>query len=140
MNKFKAGDKVRALEDCGWSDKGGIYTVSKCWYNPRFSKCYVRLEEHLSKSTTHSHYADSYELVEPNPVLTPEEVFEHLRKGTKLQIFGLYNTRTGSIEKWLDAPPVELITYNTIVAQRWRIKPEPEVIVLNGKKYREIVE
>lgn len=140
MSKFKVGDKVRALEKCGWSDKWGIYTISECWYNSLTEKWYVRLEEHLSKSTGHSHGADSYELVEPNPVLTPEEVFEHLREGTELEIFGRYNTRTGSIEKWLAAPPTELISYDTIVTQRWRIKPEPEIIVLNGKKYQEIME
>ena len=67
-------------------------------------------------------------------------MFEHLRNGTTLEIFGKRETRTGSIEKWLDAPPMEIITYNTIVTQQWRIKPKPEIIELNGKKYREIVE
>ena len=67
-------------------------------------------------------------------------MFEHLRKGTELEVFGRYNTRTGSFEKWLAAPPAEQITYNTIVTQRWRIKPEPTVIELNGKKYREIID
>ena len=134
MNKFKVGDKVRALEDCGWSDKGGIYTVAKCWYNPSYNKCYVRLEEHLSKSTEHSHYADYYELVEPNSVLTPEEVFEHLRKGTKLQMQITHSA------KWVNVMDARYATYEDITNKAWRIKPEPEVIELNGKKYREIME
>ena len=30
--------------------------------------------------------------------------------------------------------------FRCILDSEWRIKPEPEVIELNGKKYREIVE
>ena len=135
MSKFKVGDKVRALKDNGWTKKGGIYTISKCWYNAHTETYYVRLKEHLSKSTGHSHYADIYELVEPNPVLTPEEVFEHIRKGTKLQV------RHNNIKCcWYDVINPELITYQEMLTNGWRIKPEPEIIELNGKKYREIVE
>lgn len=134
MSKFKVGDKVRCIQNALQLTVGAEYTiVSVCpegrWY---------RVVNDLN--TVEGYNAVKFELVQKDAVLKPEEVFEHLHKGTKLQIFGLYNTRTGSIEKWLDAPPVELITYNTIVTERWRIKPEPEVIELNGKKYREIVE
>lgn len=133
MNKFKVGDTVRVVKgDAAYNLLHGfVYTVSSVHPIGNIS---------LADTGTVLWSPDRFELVQEDSVLTPEEVFEHLRKGTKLQIFGLYNTRTGSIEKWLDAPPVELITYNTIVAQRWRIKPEPEVIELNGKKYREIME
>ena len=133
MSKFKVGDKVRTLYDCGSSVKGSVYTIAECWYNSITEKWYISLWEHLSKSPKHSHYADSYELVEPNPVLTPKEVFEHLRKGTKLQY-----RRTASskwVESNLDNPSVKMI-----ILGEWRIKPEPEIIELNGKKYREIVE
>ena len=135
MNKFKVGDKVRCVDSSGRElilKLGNIYEVESL-----DSANFIYLTDvHIDYSFS----VDRFELVEPNPVLTPEEVFEHLRKGTKLEVFGRYNTRTGSIEKWLEAPPAEQITYNTIVNQRWRIKPEPEVIELNGKKYREIVE
>ena len=140
MSKFKVGDKVKALYNVGSSKKGCICTIAKCWCNPKHEKCYVRLVEHLSKSDTHSHYADDYELVETNPVLTPEEVFEYLRNGTKLEVLGVRHARTGSTDTWLDVSDVDRITYHTIVTCKWRIKPEPEIIELNGKKYREIVE
>ena len=133
MCKFKAGDKVRALDNHSWSERGCIYTVSECWFNPFTGKEYVRLVEHLSKSNTHSHWAARYELVEPKP-LAPEEVFEHLRKGTKLQ---LQNSYSG---KWCDLIVPQSASYADITTRQWRIKPEPEVIELNGKKYREIVE
>lgn len=135
MSKFKVGDKVRCV-DCSTREHilnlGDIYEVAAIIEGNCIRLVGVHVYHNLS--------VGRFELVEPNHVLTPEEVFEHIRKGTKLQIFGTYNTRTGSIEKWLDAPPVDCITYNTIVAQRWRIKPEPEIIELNGKKYLEIVE
>ena len=135
MSKFKVGDKVRTLYDCGSSCKGSVYTVAECWYNFLTEKWYVSLEEHLSKSPEHSHDADSYELVEPNHVLTPEEVFLHIHKGTKLQV------RHNSIKCcWYDVINPELITYQEMLTNEWRVKPEPEVIELNGKKYREIVE
>lgn len=134
MSKFKVGDKVRALDNHGWSKKGCIYTVSECWYNPFTGEYYVRLVEHLSKSNVHSHWAARYELVEPDPVLTPEEVFEHLRKGTKLQMQPSHNT------KWMTVTDARYATYEDITNKSWRIKIEPEVIELNGKTYREIVE
>lgn len=137
MNKvsnFKVGDKVRCVQNALQLTVGAEYTiVSVCpdgrWY---------RVVNDLN--TVEGYNAVKFELVQNDDLLTPEEVFEHLRKGTKLELFGRYNTRTGFVDKWLEAPPVERITYNTIVTQRWRIRPEPEVIELNGKKYREIVE
>ena len=134
MSKFKVGDKVKALYNIGSSKKGCIYTIAECWYNPKHAKCYVRLVEHLSKSDMHSHYADDYELVETNLVLTPEEVFEHLRKGTKLQ------WRYKGKDHWQDCINAGNVQVRCILDSEWRIKPEPEVIELNGKKYREIVE
>lgn len=132
QTKFKVGDKVRALDNFGWSTKGAIYTVSKCWYNADHRECYVRLVEHLPKGANHSHSADSYELVEHNPVLTPEEVFEHLRKGTKLQ----YKNECAP-RMWRDCSNPQ---FANILNREWRIKPEPEVIELNGKRYKLIEE
>lgn len=134
QTKFKVGDKVRALVNHGWSTKGAVYTVSECWYNSVTSNCYVRLVEHLPKNTSHSHSADSYELVEPNPVLTPEEVFEHLRNGTKLE------WRYKGLSKWQRCVNAGSVQVRCILDSEWRIKPEPEVIELNGKRYKLIEE
>lgn len=132
--KFKVGDKIKCIdcEPAHYIKLGEVYTVKEIDFGGG-----IVLEE-IARS--HSYSDHWFDLVSSQEVLTPEEVFEHLRNGTELEIFGRYNTRTGSIEKWLSAPPAEQITYNTIVTQRWRIKPEPEVIELNGKKYREIVD
>ena len=132
MSKFKVGDKVRALYDWGSSEEGSIYTIVECWYNHDHKRCYVRLKEHLSTSPHHSHTADMYELVEPNHVLTPEEVFKHLREGVKLQY-----KQEASPKGWRDCSNPQ---FANILNRVWRIKPEPEVIELNGKKYREIME
>lgn len=137
MSKFKVGDKVKALSNYGSSIKGDIYTIADCWYNPNHNLYFVRLVEHLSKHPEHSHITTYYELVETNPILTPEEVFEHLRKGTKLQV-----RHTGKVghKDWCDVVKPELTTYEVMIVAEWRIKPEPDVIELNGKKYREIIE
>ena len=138
MSKFKVGDKIRCVDNSYWSEdltKGKVYVVVE----EATKQDFVRI---VSDRTLHvgGYSVERFELVQENISLTPEEVFEHLRKGTKLEVFGRHNTRTGSFEKWIDAPPIDLITYNTIVTKQWRIKPEPEIIELNGKKYREIVE
>lgn len=138
MSKFKVGDKIRCVDaNCSkYLTKGEVYVVTGD--SPDHS--FVRIKRDHSLLEVGGYYVERFELVQEDDTLTPEEVFEHLRKGAKLQIFGTHKTRTGSIEKWLDAPPVDLITYNTIVSKQWRVKPEPEIIELNGKKYREIVE
>lgn len=69
---------------------------------------------------------------EHNPVLTPEEVFEHLRKGTKLQY-----KKEASPKGWCDCSNPQ---FANILNREWRIKPEPEVIELNGKRYKLIEE
>ena len=133
MSKFKAGDKVRCVTASRVDlTRGHTYEIISVCDN------WCRVINDFNE--TDGYVAGLFELLDKSSILTPEEVFEHIHKGTKLQIFGTYNTRTSFIEKWLDAPPVDLITYNTIVTRQWRIKPEPEIIELNGKKYREIVE
>lgn len=134
QTKFKVGDKVRAINDCGWSTQDDIYTISQCWYSSDHSRCYVRLVEHLRRAPNHSHSADYYELVDPNPVLTPEEVFEHLRKGTKLQ------WRYKGKDHWQACINAGNVPVRCILDSDWRIKPEPEVIELNGKRYKLIEE
>lgn len=126
--KFKVGDKVRCL-DCNhlFAIKAGkVYTVGKIIQDE-----FIVLKE---VPTAHLINFRRLELIEPNHVLTPEEVFEHLRKGTKLQ---LQNSHSG---KWYDVLAPEYVGYAEITTKQWRIKPEPEVIELNGKRYKLIEE
>lgn len=128
QTKFKVGDKVRCI-DClpsQYIKLGEVYTVKNI-----MGGC-IELEE---IEFSHDYLATRFELLlEPNPVLTPEEVFEHLRKGTKLQ---LQNSHSG---KWYNAVAPEYVSYVEITTKQWRVKPEPEVIELNGKRYKLIEE
>ena len=128
MSKFKVGDKVRCVmsgrEDLTYGRIYEIISISNTWYRV------------LNDNDLVDGYAEGlFESLAYNIVLTPEEVFGHLRKGTKLQV------RHNSIKCcWYDVINPELTTYEEMLTNEWRIKPEPEVIELNGKKYREIVE
>ena len=130
MNKFKVGDKVRCVKvsTAIGVRVGNVYTVSG--YNDHCNTfgCVLLFEVDSSP------YESCFELVEPNPVLTPEEVFEHLRKGTKLQMQLTHSA------KWMTVVDARYATYADITNKTWRIKPEPEVIELNGKEYQKIVE
>lgn len=135
--KFKVGDKVRCVRRsiAGGVHVGNVYTIK----NPRShtSRCYDDVVAfHVTLEEVESTPSElMFELVEPNPVLTPEEVFEHLRKGTKLQW-----AHKESV-KWIDHTGVlRRITVNELLDYDWRIKPEPEVIELNGKRYKLIEE
>ena len=128
MSKFKVGDKVRCVQNATQLTVGAEYTIVSvcpdgCWY---------RVVNDLN--SVEGYGAAKFELVQDDVVLTPEEVFEHLRKGTKLQ---LQNSHSG---RWYDVVAPQYASYEEITTKQWRIKPEPEVIELNGKKYREIVE
>lgn len=135
MSKFKVGDKIRCIDNSnclGYLTEGNVYVVVEessysdfVCINPNRSLC------------TGNYFVDRFELVQESDVLTPEEVFEHIRKGTKLQV-----RHTGKVghKDWCDVVKPELTTYEVMVDAEWRIKPEPEIIELNGKKYREIVE
>jgi hypothetical protein len=127
MSKFKVGDKVRCVKaGLRYITEGCIYeidTVNGKFYHV-ITDCGLR----------NSYYWNVFELVEPNLVLTPEEVFEHLRKGTKLQ---LQNSHSG---KWYNVVAPEYVSYVEITTKQWRVKPEPEVIELNGKRYKLIEE
>lgn len=125
MSAFKVGDEVEFLENYGG------YTIGE-----RARVIYVDTDGTMK--VYHLNFLNKprwvlpkrVKLVPKDPVLTPEEVFEHLRKGTKLQ-FGR------------DAPSIDFnyeqlptLQYSSIIDLVWRIKPEPEVIELNGKRYK----
>ena len=128
QTKFKVGDKVRCVEGgFGYITEGCIYEIATV----KGKFCHVITDSGLRNV----YHAEVFELVEPNPILTPEEVFEHLRKGTKLQ------WAHKSTENWCNySGDVTRIKVNELFDYYWRIKPEPEVIELNGKRYKLIEE
>ena len=135
MSKFKVGDKVRCVENDDYESHltvGKVYTVLGIGYS--CSTCFLLIKpDGILDVGGYSNLR--FELVEPNPVLTPEEVFEHLRKGTKLQ------WAHKSTENWCNhSGDVTRIKVNELFDYYWRIKPEPEVIELNGKRYKLIEE
>ena len=130
---FKVGDKVRCLYDHGSSKRGEVYTVYKIWRNTMLTKWYVQLVEHLTELPRHSHDVGVYELLDPNSVLTPEEVFEHLRKGTKLEYEHEYKHNGYTVTEWKACANPQ---FANILNRKWCIKLEPEVIELNGKRYK----
>ena len=128
QTKFKVGDTVRCVSsEYSYITLGRTYVIKEiqgAWY--RVITDHGGLDGYREKA---------FELVEPNPVLTPEEVFEHLRKGTKLQ------WAHKSTENWCNhSGDVTRIKLNELIDYSWRIKPEPEVIELNGKRYKLIEE
>lgn len=130
MSKFKVGDKVRCVSESAaiGVQVGKVYTVKGYNKHCRTYGCVLLVEVDSSP------FESCFELVEPNLVLTPEEVFEHLRKGTKLQ------WRYKCKDRWQDCINAGNVQVRCILDSEWRVKPEPKVIELNGKKYREIVE
>lgn len=132
MSKFKVGDNVKCVEPyLADTTYGNVYTVIDV------SECNLYFTYIDDVGDRPERLQGRFELVEPNSILTPEEVFEHLRKGTKLQV-----RHTGKVghKDWCDVLKPELTTYEVMIVAEWRIKPEPEIIELNGKKYREIIE
>lgn len=130
MSKFKVGDKIRCIDNSEYHRQltlGKVYTVVESETDSR----YVRIESDHDL-TIGGYKVGRFELVEPNPVLPPEEVFEHLRKGTKLQY-----KQEASPKGWRDCSNPQ---FANILNREWCIKPEPEVIELNGKRYKLIEE
>lgn len=128
MSNFKVGDEVEFLENyssftigerakVNSLDTDGTVRVSKLY--PKNKSCWV--------------YTRRLKLVPKDPVLTPEEVFEHLRKGTKLE-----RQRKDVPSRWVSVDHAVYI--HQVDDYYWRIKPEPEVIELNGKRYKLIEE
>lgn len=130
MSNFKVGDEVEFLETYSSFkigeraevirlDTDGTVRVSTLDSKSKIKSCWV--------------YTRRLKLVPKDTVLTPEEVFEHLRKGTKLQ------------RQRKDVPPSWVTVDHSVYVHQiddyiWRIKPEPEVIELNGKRYKLIEE
>ena len=133
MNKFKVGDTVRCVEhDIMDTKYGNTYTVLKV--SEFAGSLFFQYADDVGDLA--DRLQSRFVLVQDDAVLTPEEVFEHLRKGTQLQL-QLQNSHSG---KWYDVIAPQYASYEEITTKQWRIKPEPEVIVLNGKKYQEIME
>lgn len=138
MSKFKVGDKVRCVsKSSAFGVKvGEIYTVMnpQCFKSTIYEGVYCMELLEVGSSPYDKHF----ELVQEGAVLAPEEVFKHLRKGTKLEYrrttYGTWSSTSAGLS--ISVNP----TYKMITEGQWRIKPEPEVIELNGKKYREITE
>lgn len=131
MAKFKVGDKIRCVKPSAaiGVHVGKVYTVKGYNAHCRDYGCVLLIEVDSNP------YEAYFELVQEDAVLTPEEVFEHLRKGTKLQ----WCCR--STLNWLDhSGELHRIKLNELIDYGWRIKPEPEVIELNGKRYKLIEE
>lgn len=125
QTKFKVGDQVRCVRDYLRNiTLNHVYTI----FRVQDGRCFI----HTDSGSVGVYPAYIFELAEHNPVLTPEEVFEHLRKGTKLQY-----KQEASPKGWRDCSNPQ---FANILNREWRIKPEPEVIELNGKRYKLIEE
>lgn len=127
MSTFKVGDKVRRTgSNCAGTVTGGIYTV-KGIRLPYTIMLLEFPEDELGWSTR------EFELVQGDAVLTPEEVFKHLQLCTELQF------AVGS--QWYDhSGDTGSIKVSELVSSKWRIKPVPEIIEANGRKYKLIEE
>ena len=128
MSKFKVGDRVRCVvSKFDRITNGKVYQIHRVegeWY-------YVNTDD--GHPDAYLEYV--FEPVQAKArVLTPEEVFKHLRKGTKLQ-----RSHKGIPPNWVDVSN-DVVFVQQIDVFRWRIKPEPEVIELNGKRYKLIEE
>lgn len=132
MSTFKVGDKVRCVSqsDARGVEVGSIYTVK----NPQFFKskihedvyCMVLLEVDSSPYDKH------FELAQ-EPVLTPEEVLKHLLAGAKME----YKLDS----KWVShSGDLNLTSVQSLSSLQWRVKPVPEIIEANGRKYKLIEE
>lgn len=128
MSDFKVGDKVRRIGgNCAGTVTGGIYTVKRF----RLPCTIMLLEFPEDKLGWGARY---FELAQ-EPVLTPEEVFKHLQVGTKLEYRqkGTGSTWSGVTNGWC-------VQLREICNAEWRIKPVPEIIEANGRKYKLIEE
>ena len=121
-SKFKVGDRVRCVDNKDYKSLtvGKIYTI----VDIKFNGLIFIVDDDYELCD----YMDkAFELV--SEYLTPEEVFEHLRKGTKLQHL-IPN------HGWRDVTTPNEMYYEDICNEKFRVKPEPEIITLNGKRYQ----
>lgn len=129
MSTFKVGDKVRRIGgNCAGTVTGGSYTVKGFRMGGRALMLLEFPEDELDWE------ANNFELVRDH-VLTPEEVFKHLQEGTKLEFRqkGIGSTWSGVTNAWC-------VQLREICNYEWRIKPVPEIIEANGRKYKLIEE
>lgn len=128
MSTFKVGDKVRRTGgNCTGVITGGIYTVKGFRHN---GSTIMLLEFPKAILGWNS---SEFELAQ-EPVLTPEEVFKHLREGTKLEC------RQKGTDTWSGVTNGWCVQLRDICNNEWRIKPVPEIIEANGRKYKLIEE
>ena len=127
MSNFKVGDRVRCVvSKFDRITNGKVYQIHRVeggWY-------YVNTDDgHPDAYLEHV-----FKPVQAKArVLTPEEVFKHLRKGTELEYEHEYKHNGYTVTEWkVCANP----QFANILNRKWRIKPEPEVIELNGKRYK----
>lgn len=128
MSTFKVGAKVRRIGDnCAGTVTGGIYTVKGFRHSGRT----IMLLEFPEDE--HGWSDSKFELAQ-EPVLTPEEVFKHLRKGTQLECSDKGRDNWCTIHSNSRVPVGQIETF------QWRIKPVPEIIESFGRKYKLIEE
>ena len=128
MSGFKVGDKVVSTREDSpnlYIKKGSTYTVSKV--RPSGN---IELKE---IAEPHNYGQLNFELAQ-EPVLTPEEVFKHLRKGTQLECSDKGRDNWCTIHSNSRVPVGQIETF------QWRIKPVPEIIESFGRKYKLIEE
>ena len=128
MSGFKVGDKVRRIGDnCAGTVTGGIYTVK----GVRLPYTIMLLE---FPEDVLGWGISKFQLAQ-EPVLTPEEVFKHLREGTKLE-----SRQKGAPSTWSEVTNGWCVQLRDICNAEWRVKPVPEIIEANGRKYKLIEE
>ena len=126
VNKFKVGDTVRCINDGGYH-----ITVGKMYTIKVIAGEFLRVTDDLGNVGGYS--CTRFELVQ-EPVLTPEEVFKHLRKGTQLECSDKGRDNWCTIHSNSRVPVGQIETF------QWRIKPVPEIIESFGRKYKLIEE
>jgi len=125
VNKFKVGDTVRCINDGGYS-----ITVGKLYTIKVIAGEFLRVTDDLGNVGGYMY--TRFELAQ-EPVLTPEEVLKHLLAGTKME----YKLDS----KWVShSGDLNLLSVQSLSSLQWRIKPVPEIIEANGRKYKLIEE
>lgn len=128
MSTFKVGDKVRRIGcNCAGTVTGGIYTVKGF----RVGGTTIMLLEFPEDKMGWD--AREFELARDH-VLTPEEVFKHLREGTQLEC------SDKGRDNWCTIHSNSRVSVGQIETFQWRIEPVPEIIEANGRKYKLIEE
>lgn len=123
--KFKVGDAVtpncKIHQSITELKEGGVYFIEGVVDDG------VRL-----KGLKSTYVAHRFDLVK-SEFLTPEEIFKALKDDVPLQWLN-------SEGKWLDDNDSLGNSVRDICEFQWRYKPQPEIITLNGKRYKEIVD